>query len=537
MSKLPSISCSRIAGAIDPDLGRRYFEAAIEAAADIDQEAVGLLKLLATLAERTRKDNAEFCDIELAKHFATMLETCHRYLGDWEGFPWISGIRGIAALHPAVAALAVCRWDHRGTIHFSTYAATLADIYQELHFVDPASAVAWLLMSELGSNNALAVSLKAIASTSKALYIGTALTFISDYVTRTARLDSRAMLCRNVIEWAQVNRLHHRRELRDVFAVHRFLHPAMDADAICITRCGDTARNAPKTTTVHASEEESISENLGRLQFLTKEAIEAELLRISDVSIADFDRWTERQREIPVFLHKIMSLPLPSEYIRQLDGLMAVDSELLSSYDLFDALQERQSAWGYHASVREWMAKLPERLASERFMAFIDDEHLSHYRLDNLNEAFGIQQDRMLRCLVDVLPSHIRELPATVLYDIAMASVYHLEPGVALSTLQWALPDLVGRMRLLGRIYLECRNLTYPHPVTSLKPPFFGISLAIQTNRFDGRLSIQRDNLCVLGTHHFSNRLPNGSSKVLTIHSHPRMQCSTGLQHANGVLY
>jgi hypothetical protein len=96
------------------------------------------------------------------------------------------------------------------------------------------------------------------------------------------------------------------------------------------------------------------------------------------------------------------------------------------------------------------MAKLPGRLASERFTAFIDDGHLSQYRLDKLKEAFGIEQDQMLRCLVDVLPSHMKELPATVLYDIAIGFASQLNSGVAISTLQWALPDLVGRVRSSG---------------------------------------------------------------------------------------
>jgi hypothetical protein len=105
------VKCSRLAGAVDEGAGRHYFEAAVSAAAEIDEEAHHLLRSLSALAKRAASDNGGVREHPVANAFAAVVEACHWRLGDSDRFPWAECVEALTSLSPGMAAVAMARWD------------------------------------------------------------------------------------------------------------------------------------------------------------------------------------------------------------------------------------------------------------------------------------------------------------------------------------------------------------------------------------------------------------------------------------------
>ena len=113
---------SKIAGDIDPDLGRQLFDQAIDAATGINDDAARLLTVFADLARRAALAPADRPGV--AARLIRAAEMMAPYVTDGDVIPYEEIAGAAAALDSGSGLAAVCRWDDQDRIRL---ARTLPD--------------------------------------------------------------------------------------------------------------------------------------------------------------------------------------------------------------------------------------------------------------------------------------------------------------------------------------------------------------------------------------------------------------------------
>jgi len=446
------VTCSRIAGVVDAELGRRYFDLAVEAASEIDEEAFGMLRLVSGLASRAATDKPQVNEGQLAADFSAIVEDCHWRLRDWDHFPWDECVRGIASLSPAVAAAALARWDQRGILGFCQESPALVNTCLEKGAVSPAAAISWGVLSPLGSMAAMEVSLRGLeALKSRGLpagtYVADALSLLVDHAVRLAPMRDRKHLSEQVTRWAKAHNMAGHVALRDAATLAAFLRALDESDVANVREVTPPSRpraiadrEEPKSPTVNWEE------LLEGRSFCNPAEIENALRELHALEDETSRRWPGGSQLSRQFLSRVEAKARPSEYAAQLDALLSVDSELLGFEELADTLRSCLAGWSHHPLVREWRERLPELLATQWFHAFFYEGLVSLYRVEHLEKDLGVPRPRMLDCLANALPRHLREVSALSVYAVALGLVDSLPAGAALNVLAWAVPMLRTRI-------------------------------------------------------------------------------------------
>ena len=455
------VKCSRIAGRVDGELGLHYFEQAVEAASEIDEEAFGLLELLSTLAERASADDPATNEASLATDFATVIEDCHWRLEGYEGFPWSQCIDGLTRLSPKASAAVIGRWDQRGIQEFAHGVNYLVKTGLSVRAFSPATAVAWNVLSPLGSDVAMRTSLDGLtvlkdrASGNSGILID-AVSLLVDYAVRLAPLQDRRGLAEQVLEWAKANSMGGHRAVLDLKQFLDFLKSLDEPKAEYSTVPSPPAVPGAKDADVTRLMMVDWSKLLGSCAFREAPEVEGALRTLEDLIKKDDPPWSQRTALPRELLTKIKTCVNPSDFCQHLDALLAVDPGLLTLEDLIEALKDRLTSWGYHQLVREWKGNLPGFLAKYRFHDFFWSEGFTLYKFDELERSLGVAKVQMFEAIVRVLPEHLREVSAKSVYALARGLVASLPAWAALKLLRSAIPEYRARVKRDG---LACRDM------------------------------------------------------------------------------
>lgn len=457
------VTCSRIAGRVDPELGRRYFDMAVKAAAEIDEEAIDLLRLVATLAERAVVDDPSSVEHSLATSLAEVVEDYCIRLEGWDYFPWDDSISAITRLSPAVAAAALARWDQNATLSFVEHSPVFIDTCLSLRRLAPSVAVSFTTLAPLGSERSVRIALAGLSALKTAgpeveKYLEDALSTLADHAVRLAPLDRRRRLSEEVVEWAEINGFGDHAAIADARSLLEFFDKQEDVEAEAAP-----PRIAPRTV----QQDDAIAEVaqvrinwddlMGTYRFDEPSSIEGACRSLEDLVVDKNMSPGEVEELQSALLSKIRERATPKEYVRHLDALSVTSISVLSFDVLVDALAETLGQWGHHPLVGEWRQRLPFRLAEYRFGSFFWSDCLNLSRLDRLESRLNIQRGEMCEAILHFLPRHLEMISPQAVYNLMQHLVSSLPAGSAMELLRWAVPRLNSRIR---RTELACRDIS-----------------------------------------------------------------------------
>ena len=113
------LECSRIALSVNINEAEFYFQNAIEASKEIDEDAYEQIRALEYLTREISKPNQD--NQKLSYEFSRFVENSHKHLEGYDHFPWEIAIEGIENLDFNTSIATICRWDHCGFINSLHY--------------------------------------------------------------------------------------------------------------------------------------------------------------------------------------------------------------------------------------------------------------------------------------------------------------------------------------------------------------------------------------------------------------------------------
>ncbi len=451
------VKCCQLAGHIDPELGRHYFDKAVEAASEIDEEAFGLLQLLAALTDRAVTDDSSLVENSLAKQFAEMTEDCHWRLEGWDRFPWEDCINAITRLSPAVAAAALGRWDQRGILSFTEKCLEYVNTCLSLGRLSPITAVSMTTLAPLGNERPMMTGLAGLSAL-KAREKGNkgdlddSLAILLDHAIRLAPISDRKAQTGEIIEWAEANGLNSHPAISEAKALLESLSWREDASK---TVSSLPPSLPPKQIETGITIE--WSEIIGGNSLTGPEGIEAACRSLAELIEKGDPTWEQRMELPRDLLTHIREHVEPKDYLGHLNALTAVAPDLIKFDDLVSALKGILDQWKTHPLVLKWWREyLPTRLATYHFHEFFWIDSFASLRLKQLETEICINKGEMIEAIFQALPRHLREVSVRAVYSLAAELIQSLPDRSALDLLKWALPRFNSR---IVREELVCREI------------------------------------------------------------------------------
>ena len=439
------VQCTRIAEVVDPDVARYYFNLAVEAASEIDEEVFTQINCMASFANKISSES-RYSNAELAYQFARFVEDCHRRMDGWDHFPWDEAMKGLFCLDPASVFAILSRWDERGVrnIENEIVIVLLIAIQRKYISLEMAYALSILPVASGNEYEQLTLAILDAAQTSggqvQAIeYLSLIAADICLYVPIVERKSQASA----VMSWANKHNVGHSQGaicLTDLlsFLEGTYKKPVTD----------DTAWKTDENLEVPNWEQ-----ILGNQSFLTSDEIELALDEVRKI-----DKYgSNLQKEL---LCRLQQCCVVSDYTKQLDALLMIKSEKLSVGLLLEALEGRIQEWSFHPNVREWQKEKCTDFLVRRLSEMI--YYGSRSRMVKRFQAiFGIPDTDLYKWVVDVLPQFVGA-PAEITYEVIHELTVSLTPTEAESVLQWLLE------RLSAKIPTDCADGLWRE---ELRPP------------------------------------------------------------------
>lgn len=465
------IRCSRVAGHADVKLGRHYFEKAVAAASEIDEEAFSLLQLLSSLITRAHADTPTANEPDLAKDFAKIVEDCHLRLGGWDRFPWMECVFGLTHLSPSVTAAALGRWEQQGTLRFSDEVAAFVAACLDMGRLPASVAVASNVLAPLDSIAALETSLSGLlAMRSNGPQFDRGLSLLADHAVRLAPLSGRKAQAEHIVTWADTNGV----------AEHAVIHE-LRSFLTALDRMNNDQGNhlhdpASNTGIPDPQPQQPMNVDWAAIvkpvRFIEPAEIDDACKAVETLIENGDPPWPQRISLPKEVLARIADSVVSGDYCDHLHALLSADPDLVTFDTLIDALQDRMRRWSHNPLVRDWRDALPSLLAKYRFHDLFWTGVFDSRRIDEIDRSLGVPKIRMCEAIIRVLPEHIRQVTAKAVHGLTSLLVPTLPSGCAMEVLRWAIPLLNSRVK---RTTLACRDLD----VSSTPPSGHGLAATI----------------------------------------------------------
>ena len=131
---------ARLLKPVSPDDAQAVFNLAVDAAGDLDTEAIAQISLLERLIARGQPPLVG--RISLALKFADVVQDAAIRLESNEAFPWSEAMSAIAVLHGGLALAVSCRWADEDIVSLKTTLAPAMKTLMRTCFISPAETVA-----------------------------------------------------------------------------------------------------------------------------------------------------------------------------------------------------------------------------------------------------------------------------------------------------------------------------------------------------------------------------------------------------------
>lgn len=425
------IRCARVADRIEPDIARHYFQLAVEAASEVDEEALVQMSCLSSFAERAASDG-HYSDPELAYHFARYAEDCHHRLYSEEYFPWDAIIKGLSCIDPASGFAVLSRWDDRSVrdIQQGIFPLLLKTVEKGFIFPEAAYALGILAAS---SDNGYAHFATDILS--QALKLGARekatglLSMISQDIRLHAPIGERRERASTVVAWAQKEGLANTPGAVSLAELLRFLErkeKKMESDASEWIRKDD--QNSPDWENVLSSQ-----------SFRTP----GEIASVID-AVKGYD--TYGHATVIELLKRVQDRCLPRDYVAQLEALIEIDVKRLPGNILMDALTSRFEKWSSHPGVQQWRKEKKLQLLTRCSDEFFFHDRFMASRFKEFRELIDVRDGDILDLVISVLPDWIGA-PAPATYEVAKELVRSLTNVEAEAVLRWMIERVSVRIK------------------------------------------------------------------------------------------
>lgn len=395
------IRCAHVALYIDKNIGKLYFERAIDSITEIDIEAQDQIKCISRIAEEVLSNP----NPKLACEFSRFVEFCQSRLSGYDHFPLAEGLTGISNLDPASSFAIVCRWDHRGVVSIPKVLLTFIEPCLVKDFVSPTIASSFLPINiyywkSYSNFNEILFTKYDLQGYEK---------FKDAYVKRiifdlqiNCAADEKKETTKSLNEMISAGRYISNATLGLIREYNLFVSDVFKAGVDPIP-------------TLPNSNEEDLSTNfdLTNVDILSTSSIENLLQSLK----APEDIFNPRQR-IDYVLSKLKEKCSTHNYILHLNALLAVNTNVMDYYSFELAFKERLVEWDFHPSVKKWKKEKFHYALKIWFNHFNWSSNLNIDGIRNLAQIFSISDTELADTIINLLPEKINHLSATSIYQI-----------------------------------------------------------------------------------------------------------------------
>lgn len=426
--------CARIGDVVDAAAGRRYFELAVEAASEIDEEAIAQLQLLDVFALRAAQDDSALRETGLALIFARYAEECHRRLEGWDHFPWTQVVNGVATLDPVAALATLCRWDQRGIRDFTEEVVPVIHASAKRgHIALPmAAGLAILADPDDGRITDFWIDLlnRALAQPDvRQATTGLLEQFAEDILLHTP-LNKRCRHATELCEWAHLKGIAGGSKMAQLRRLHDF------SSELTLKTVDQHSPKGVAFAKSHSKDDDS-KVNWDSILEGKKFTTSAEIDEALRLLFGDRRLRPELAAEL---FQKMAARCHPSDFLAHLDALVGVTFPQFALGILLGTVKARLQDWKFHPAIRDWPMHAVERILRGRGGPFYDGDRFSDYYVREVADALGLDQGKVRELAVRNLPDVVDSLSAACLHSLASALVFSLPSGGAREILSSVLP-------------------------------------------------------------------------------------------------
>lgn len=437
------IKCSRITTQIDSELGKKYFQNAVQAASELDEEAFQLLQAMSSISLMTDPNTtATFDSIKLAGDFACFVENSRIKFDGWEYFPSEECIKALTHLSPDVGAALLCRWDQHLVFSFRDYAHVVIDALSSSHRISSHSPIYWMYSSSHFDIDHLPICLEALSALNEeSPSIGnSSFAMFVDYCMRLTELSNRRRICERVIEWSRENPWTVGLPLNSIQEFVDFLDQNDVEEEHSFSK-----ENLKYKIEKKKSESDLLnSVDWSSLNILTSytevEDLESSIRNVLSFCPQDSFYGSERLILTEYFRH-LQDRVKPSEYVGHLNAIIEIDKNLIDFYTLKVILTGLLAKWDIHECVRDWKIRLVDVFSSRWFEEFWYDNHFSIAEITDIEERIGIDSILLIDAILNHLPEHIESINASHIYDFIKHQSTKLSSQEAFDVLSCIIPQ------------------------------------------------------------------------------------------------
>lgn len=412
------IRCAHIADAFDKELGRVYFDKAVSAATELDEEAVPMLLANSHLAECASPENSSLADPNMASNFASVIEACYHRVADLGEFPWRDCIDALVSLSPQVAVSAVLRWNQRGLLECTDELGPLVRKLFERSAICPTMAVACQVLTLSNSEGAMRTALAGIDGISDIAIKTGAVELVGDVAMRLAPRVDCGNLSNQLLEYLKQHAHLSPRLTRELQEIVDF---SEGIEATTNKHSHYTTGMKPDTSNEQAPIDVDWSQILRDGRCSEVEDLKAAFTRLDSVLETSSNKWRDGPVLREELLGRILSEVRPAQYVNQLDALVELPSSVLNFDEFVCALEKRREAWSTNPRVTQWFAGLPKKLTQRRFDDFFYYDSFGNRHIEKLHSILEVDKAELVRELVAEAPSKLRNLSERPLYGLCMA--------------------------------------------------------------------------------------------------------------------
>lgn len=336
------ISFAEVARNIDYNIGRYYFNMALQAANDVDYEAYDKLKLFSILAD-VGADGEVINNPKLAHDFAQIAEDSYRRLDDSDKFPLKTVCKTMVLLNPASVFGFACRIDDRDDRDNLGLRDTMSYLLPQLlekRYIKPETAISLstiFLPDDPDSYKKLVQKILHHINIKDSKNIMNKILEVITYdILYNVPMNYKESLSNIFLQWAEVNNI-------------------QSAESICkIKKQKEFLSHLPQ----HQSDYTYINKEDKQIKpvFNWEEYMISHPVSSTD-ELKDALRGINRKDQ-KTFLQKWLEYSNPSNCINQLEILLDIAFERYNGYyteDIIKIIHESISTWSYNPLVKAWI--------------------------------------------------------------------------------------------------------------------------------------------------------------------------------------
>lgn len=424
------LQLAKIANSIDENISKFYFDKAIDAVSEIDEEAQEQIKCLYNLAQLgIPKENPQ-----LAFEFARFVEYSKARLDGYDHFPLKEGIKGITHLDCATAFATICRWNHRYVTEITEEILPILKISLQKGFLKPSIGGAML-------------PLNIYYWKSFVEYIEV---LIREFDNEGSR-KQKSIFVKNLIRDIQLN-CSPNEIFKTTQSIYRLIKNGKYVDNELVFNFKkywqfmegiNKQEISPKPESLKRNKEEIIEEdkvetfdfNFNIIDVNSSTSLNEALKKIT----ANDDFFYSRG-EIDDFFSQLQDICSPQDYISHLDALININPDLITFYAFKKALKERLEAWSYHPLVKQWKKQKFKTALKLWFSDFRGNDMINYDGIKDFAQLFSIDNTELSKIILNIIPEKIEELSAYDIYQTITFFKDKLSPKENEVLITWVLP-------------------------------------------------------------------------------------------------